>query len=65
MKARLAKLKNFIADNVYIIAAMLAVDFIMAFVFYTKEIWPFGDLTILRTDLYHQYWPLFTELFDR
>ncbi|MCQ2480563.1 MAG: YfhO family protein [Clostridia bacterium] len=65
MKARLVKLKNFIADNVYIIAAMLAVDFIMAFVFYYKELVPFGPNTIIQMDLQHQYWPLFTELYDR
>jgi uncharacterized membrane protein YfhO len=26
---------------------------------------PFGDITILRMDLYHQYGPLFAELYDR
>lgn len=26
---------------------------------------PFGDTTVMRMDLYHQYGPLFAELYDR
>lgn len=29
------------------------------------SMWPFGDISILRMDLYHQYGPLFGELYDR
>ena len=38
---------------------------IMLLVFYCFDMVPFGDVTILRMDLYHQYGPLFAELYER
>ncbi len=37
----------------------------MLLVFYCFDMAPFGDVTILRMDLYHQYGPLFAELYER
>ena len=37
----------------------------MLLVFYCYDMAPFGDVTILRMDLYHQYGPLFAELYER
>ena len=38
---------------------------IMMLICYCYGLFPFGDSTILRMDLYHQYGPLFAELYDR
>ena len=38
---------------------------IMLFVYLVQEFWPVGDSVILRMDLYHQYAPLFAELYER
>ncbi len=38
---------------------------IMIVVYYCYDLIPFGDTTILRMDLYHQYGPLFAELYER
>lgn len=37
----------------------------MIIIFIGKEIYPFGDRSFLRTDLYHQYAPFFQELKDK
>lgn len=38
---------------------------LMLFILLIFNCFPFGDTTVLRMDLYHQYGPLFVELFDR
>ncbi len=38
---------------------------VMLFVLMCYKIYPFGDITILRMDLYHQYGPLYAELYDK
>ncbi len=38
---------------------------VMTLVYYCYHLIPFGDNTILRMDLYHQYGPLFAELYER
>ncbi len=38
---------------------------IMIVVYFCYDMIPFGDTTILRMDLYHQYGPLFAELYER
>ncbi len=38
---------------------------IMVVVYYCYDLIPFGETTILRMDLYHQYGPLFAELYER
>lgn len=59
------KIKLFTANNKYILLTGLASLFIILFVFFCHSIIPFGDRTIYRMDLYHQYGPLFSELYDR
>lgn len=52
-------------DNCYCWLAALcaaAIAFIVAFCY---DMFPFGKITILRMDMYHQYCPLFAELYDR
>lgn len=38
---------------------------IMIVVYFCYDLIPFGETTILRMDLYHQYGPLFAELYER
>ncbi len=60
-----AKLVNFFNENKYILISGGISLFIILLVYFCYSIIPFGDGTIYRMDLYHQYGPLFSELFDR
>lgn len=59
------KFKDFIRSNKYIMISGGAALFIITVVYFCYEIIPFGDKTVYRMDLYHQYGPLFSELYDR
>lgn len=59
------RISRFWDKNVYIILAGICSAVLMMLVYYCFEIIPFGDKTVLRMDLYHQYGPLFAELYDR
>ncbi|MCH5191854.1 MAG: YfhO family protein [Oscillospiraceae bacterium] len=59
------KFKSFFSENKYILISGAAALFIMLLVYFCYEIIPFGDKTVYRMDLYHQYGPLFSELYDR
>lgn len=59
------RLGRFWDKNIYIILAGICSAVLMMLVYYCFEIIPFGDKTVLRMDLYHQYGPLFAELYDR
>ncbi len=59
------KIKNWLNENKYILLSGGASLFIILLVYFCYEIIPFGDGTVYRMDLYHQYGPLFTELYDR
>ncbi|MBQ9228643.1 MAG: YfhO family protein [Eubacterium sp.] len=52
-------------SNRFILFSMLLALLAIGFVFLVFQLFPFGDMTVLRMDLYHQYGPLFTELYDR
>ncbi|MDE5996437.1 MAG: YfhO family protein, partial [Eubacterium sp.] len=52
-------------NNRFIVLSMLVSLVGMGFMFLVYKVFPFGDTTVLRMDLYHQYGPLFVELFDR
>lgn len=52
-------------NNRFIVLSMLVSLIGMGFMFIVYKVFPFGDTTVLRMDLYHQYGPLFVELFDR
>ncbi len=49
----------------YSLLAGLCTLAVMLVVCFCYELAPFGNMTILRMDLYHQYGPLFAELSDR
>ena len=57
--------KRIFADNGYCWLAVICTAIIMMLVYFCYDLWPFGEVTILRMDLYHQYGPLFAELYDR
>ena len=52
-------------DNKYCRLAFGCSAVIMLIVYICYSLIPFGDVTILRMDLYHQYGPLFAEFYDR
>lgn len=51
--------------NRFVILSMATALVLMLFILLIFSCFPFGDTTVLRMDLYHQYGPLFVELFDR
>lgn len=57
--------KEKLKDNRFVFLAFLCSALIMLLVYICYELIPFGDKTILRMDLYHQYGPLFAELYER
>ena len=52
-------------ENKYILLSCLVAFIITQLVAFCYNLVPYGDMTILRMDLYHQYGPLFAELYDR
>lgn len=58
-------LQRIFKDNLYCWVSMLCAGLIMLLVYFCFELFPFGEVTILRMDLYHQYGPLFAEFYDR
>lgn len=57
--------KRFFSNNSYCWLSCLCTVGVMMLVFYCYNLFPFGETTILRMDLYHQYGPLFAEFYDR
>ncbi len=60
-----SKITSLIKNNKYVLLSGLAAFFIITIVYFCYSIIPFGDKIIYRMDLYHQYGPLFSELYDR
>jgi uncharacterized membrane protein YfhO len=56
---------NCAKSNGYVVLAFFASAVLMLFVWFCFKMSPFGGTTILRMDLYHQYGPLFAELYER
>lgn len=59
------KFKSTLKNNKYVYTSGGIALFIILLVYFCYEIIPFGDTIIYRMDLYHQYGPLFSELYDR
>ena len=60
-----ARLGGFVKNNGFVWLAFFASAGLMIFMWFCNQMIPFGGRTILRVDLYHQYGPLFAELFER
>lgn len=52
-------------NNRFVALSCLIAAVCLAFIFAIFRLFPFGDMTVMRMDLYHQYGPLFVEFFDR
>ncbi len=61
----ISKKKSFFEEYKYIIYSFLATAATMLIIYACNQMVPFGDKTILRMDLYHQYGPLFAEFYER
>jgi len=57
--------KRIFSNNIYCWISCFCTIGVMMLVYYCYNLFPFGETTILRMDLYHQYGPLFAELYDR
>ena len=56
---------KFFYSNRFIILSMALAFVCITFVYLVSSMFPFGNFTVMRMDLYHQYGPLFCELYDR
>ncbi len=65
LKKKNNPLSKFIDNNIYVLLAFLCSSVLMVLVYYCYDVIPFGGRTVLRMDLFHQYGPLFAELYDR
>ncbi len=52
-------------DNVVYILAFAIPLVIMIIIYYGREIYPFGENCYLRSDMYHQYAPFYSELWNK
>lgn len=59
------KKNNLLYKNRYVLISFLGAAATMLVIYVITGLFPFGENTILRMDLYHQYGPLFSELYDR
>ncbi|MGN0447548.1 MAG: YfhO family protein [Acutalibacteraceae bacterium] len=57
--------KSLWQENKYIIISFIAAAVTMLIIYICNGMVPFGEKTILRMDLYHQYGPMFAELYER
>lgn len=61
----LNKTKALCKENKYIIISFFTAAATMLIIYMCNLVVPVGDKTVLRMDLYHQYGPLFAELYER
>lgn len=60
------KFKNFkMYDNIIFVLSFLIPIFIMIGIYIGRGIYPFGEECFLRTDMYHQYAPFFSEFYNK
>ena len=52
-------------DNRFVIVSVILALLCLCFTYIVLHSFPFGKITVMRMDLYHQYGPLYCELFDR
>lgn len=59
------RIYRIVFENRFVLLSMAVSLLCLIFIYALFLVFPFGDTTVLRMDLYHQYGPLFAELFDR
>lgn len=52
-------------SNKYVVLSFVFAFVAISIIYLIFSVFPFGDNTVMRMDLYHQYGPLFAELYDR
>lgn len=52
-------------DNRFVFLSLLVSLICIMFIYIVFQLFPFGDNTVMRMDLYHQYGPLFAEFYDK
>ena len=62
---RYSKIYRFFYANRFVLFAGFFAAVCISIMYLIYSIFPFGDSTVMRMDLYHQYGPLFAELYDR
>ena len=65
MSLRKKHAKHTFEDRLPYFLAFLIPMLIMIGVFAGKSIYPFGDKSFLRTDMYHQYAPFFMDFLEK
>ena len=65
MKLNTQRISKLCKDNKFILLSFFTAIAIYILIMICYKMIPFGDITILRMDLYHQYGPLFAEYYDR
>jgi uncharacterized membrane protein YfhO len=60
-----SRAKICLKSNGCVAIAFFASAILMVFLWFVNSMFPFGERTLLRIDLYHQYAPLFGELYQR
>lgn len=64
-KSKNGKIFKIAYNNRFVLTSMAIALVSLLFIFIVFKLFPFGDITVLRMDLYHQYGPLFAEFYDR
>ena len=59
------RLYNTFYENRYIVLSGAMASLIISVTYIIFNIFPYGDISVLKMDLYHQYGPLMMEFFDR
>lgn len=62
---RKSKIYKAFYTNRFILFSGLLAAVCISIIYIIYKVFPFGDSTVMRMDLYHQYGPLFAELYDR
>lgn len=57
--------KSILNSNLTYVIAFVLPLIMMAALYYTREIFPWGSDCYLRSDMYHQYAPFFSELWHK
>ncbi|MDE6469760.1 MAG: YfhO family protein, partial [Eubacterium sp.] len=64
-KIKYSKIYMLFYDNRYVALSAGIAALCLAVIFIIYSVFPFGDYTVMRMDLYHQYGPLYAELYER
>lgn len=60
-----SKIYKIFYKNRYVFLTTVLATACIAVIYVIFSVFPFGSITVMRMDLYHQYGPLFAELYDR